>query len=455
MRAPVTDDRANALAHRDTQDMEAAWDAIEQAVADNPRDPSIAFIHAQIALETGRPSADLFERAQAVDPDNLMLARNHAGALAGEGRADEGIAMLVARLARHPDWIDGHKLITSLRLTHGDSGDAARSYAAACRVQPQNAVLRLAWFHTASLRKDWAAAVAIIDEGVALMGDTRGLTLARLFIASESGSTDPALFDSVAAVRDPGLDLAQVRFWLRMGDPARAQAIAARNIGTAAEAVFWPYLSLCWRLRGDERAAWLDAPGTFIRAYDLDFGGALDHLATTLRTLHTRSATFIEQSVRGGTQTDGNLFLHHDPAIQSVRAKVRAAVADYVANLPPPDPAHPLLGAPRGDILFEGSWSVRLSAQGFHACHTHSRGWISSALYVALPKADAMGSPPAGWLSFGTPPPELGLDLKPYAQIEPRAGRLVLFPSTMWHGTVPFDGDERLSIAFDVRRGRG
>jgi Putative 2OG-Fe(II) oxygenase len=29
-------------------------------------------------------------------------------------------------------------------------------------------------------------------------------------------------------------------------------------------------------------------------------------------------------------------------------------------------------------------------------------------------------------------------------------GRLVLFPSTNWHGTLPFDEGERLSIAFDV-----
>ena len=31
-------------------------------------------------------------------------------------------------------------------------------------------------------------------------------------------------------------------------------------------------------------------------------------------------------------------------------------------------------------------------------------------------------------------------------------GRLALFPSTMWHGTVPFADGERLTIAFDVAR---
>jgi hypothetical protein len=61
-----------------------------------------------------------------------------------------------------------------------------------------------------------------------------------------------------------------------------------------------------------------------------------------------------------------------------------------------------------------------------------------------------MGAPPAGWLNFGTPPPELELELAAYRQIEPRAGRLALFPSTMWHSTVPFSDGERLVLAFDV-----
>jgi hypothetical protein len=35
--------------------------------------------------------------------------------------------------------------------------------------------------------------------------------------------------------------------------------------------------------------------------------------------------------------------------------------------------------------------------------------------------------------------------------IQPVTGRLVLFPSYMWHGTVPFhDKSARTTIAFDV-----
>ena len=168
-----------------------------------------------------------------------------------------------------------------------------------------------------------------------------------------------------------------------------------------------------------------------------------------MRRLHTLSAPYPEQSVRGGTQTDRPLFFNPDPAIQAARAAMIGAVRDYRDALPQVEASHPLHCSRDGEVLFEGSWSVRLAGGGFHASHTPVWGWVSSAFYLALP-ADP-GPAPSGRLALGTPPPDLGLGLEPYATIEPRPGRLVLFPSTMWHSTFPFEAGERLTIAFDVK----
>ena len=44
------------------------------------------------------------------------------------------------------------------------------------------------------------------------------------------------------------------------------------------------------------------------------------------------------------------------------------------------------------------------------------------------------------------PPP-----LTPELYVQPKPGRLVLFPSYMWHGTVPFaSSQQRLTVAFDA-----
>jgi hypothetical protein len=106
------------------------------------------------------------------------------------------------------------------------------------------------------------------------------------------------------------------------------------------------------------------------------------------------------------------------------------------------------LAAARSDPFRDPS--QRLSGQGRHVNHVHPAGWISSAFYVALPdEIDAEG--PAGWLTLGEAG-ELGLDLPPIRLVQPRPGRLVLFPSTLWHGTRPFEAGERLTVAFDVDR---
>jgi hypothetical protein len=66
--------------------------------------------------------------------------------------------------------------------------------------------------------------------------------------------------------------------------------------------------------------------------------------------------------------------------------------------------------------------------------------------------ADAAAGSDAGCLVLGVPPAELGLALPPLRVVRPREGHLVLFPSCLWHGTVPFDEDEaRLTVAFDLQ----
>jgi hypothetical protein len=80
----------------------------------------------------------------------------------------------------------------------------------------------------------------------------------------------------------------------------------------------------------------------------------------------------------------------------------------------------------------------------------HPEGWISSAFYVRVP-GDLQET--EGWLTFGEPGPATAPPLPPEHLVKPEPGLLVLFPSYMWHGTVPFQSAEkRLSCAFDIVR---
>ena len=128
--------------------------------------------------------------------------------------------------------------------------------------------------------------------------------------------------------------------------------------------------------------------------------------------------------------------------------KVRWHNGKRLSPLPPIDSRHPLLRHRRNrPVRFAGAWSVRLTGEGYHVSHNHPQGWISSAFYVALPESIPDRT---GWLRLGVPQAELGIDLPAFRWIEPQVGRLVLFPSTMWHGTLPFPAGERMTVAFDV-----
>jgi predicted Zn-dependent protease len=440
------------LAWRDEQDMAKAAVAFERASALAPQDARIALGKAQVAFETGRPSAHLFQAVRVVAPQDGELALSTASALVHEGQAEAGEQLIVGLLAHEPAWLRGLEALATMRWMAGDTANFDRAFADSVRARPQDLALRLAWYRAVSQVGQWERAEAIIADSRRAFGHRIELDALEANAATERGDDERAetLFAKAAALDDAGTKISHIRHCLRTRRIDQAESIAeALTAGPAASSV-WPYLSTIWRLKADRRAAWLDGDPPFVAQYDLPISAEeLRGLAQMLRQLHLMQHHPPEQSLRGGTQTQGHLFLRREPEILAIKALVADAVRQYVAGLPAFAEGHPLLGTARGLLHFEGAWSVKLASQGFHVVHTHPHGWISSAFYVALP--EHMGEGHAGWLQLGAPPPDLRVDLPPYAEIQPKPGRLALFPSTMWHGTVPFDDGERLTIAFDMR----
>lgn len=450
--------RQQGFALREAQRYEEAARVFAAARQAYPEDVALAFGHAQTCYELGYPAAELFAAAARLAPDHPDIVRNQALALISEGRMAEARELLLARLARQPDWLDGHKALSTLEWTSGRADAFCASLEAACHAQPGNAALWLAWFRNLAQARDWSGALEVLDRAEQHLGPTPAIVVSRLFVAVESDAPDAA--EQIAATtqfRGDVSSLCRIRHALRQGDARAAEAEALPLTTGPSAMLYWPYLSLAWRLTGDPRAEWLDRPGELIQQLECGWSEVeLTALAERLRALHLQSQPYIEQSVRGGTQTDRSVLLRHEPEIQAIKARLLELVRGYVDRLPAPDSTHPLLAAPRGGpLLIEGSWSVRLSAQGYNVPHTHAMGWLSTAFYVALPDASQMGPAPAGQIAFGLPPAELGLDLEPYRMIEPAPGRLAIFPSTSWHGTIPFAGGERLVIAFDIKRPKG
>jgi tetratricopeptide (TPR) repeat protein len=446
------------LAYRGLEQPAEALEALEQAVRLAPADGLVAHAHARAAMEAGLPAVALFDRAHRLAPADLAILQGRAAALYAEGRLDQAIDDLDAELAARPDWLAGHAAVSRLRWMRGERDRFTRSFERALATRPGDRTLWAERVDTVMHAELYEEALAAIAAARAASGALAAFDVQEAVAYAERGETATAdrLFARLGPPRHISLVVRLVRHLLRSGRPEQAAALAQQHVGGEGGDALWPYLSAAWRLTGDTaRWQWLEGDPSFVGVYDLAGRVPLDALAERLRTLHLATHQPLEQSVRGGTQTDGPLFARLDPEVRALRRAVAETVAEHIAGLPPPRPDHPLLRVPRrGRIRFSGSWSVRLTGGGRHANHIHPAGWFSSALYIALPSEEQRGPAPAGWLTLGEAT-ELGLDLPPFRTVEPKPGRLVLFPSTMWHGTRPFDAGERLTVAFDVAPLRG
>ncbi len=174
-----------------------------------------------------------------------------------------------------------------------------------------------------------------------------------------------------------------------------------------------------------------------------DFNAELDGY---LDRLHPTAHEHIGQSLRGGSQTTEQVFGAGHVLIDRLEKRIGEAVKNFIAGLKSDPRILSCHAAPRalpGPAPGHHGWPT----QGFHANHFHPEGWISSCYYVAVPQAVQDGR--SGWIKFGEPDFELGL--APRRAFEPVPGRLVLFPSYMWHGTIPFSATTaRTTIAFDA-----
>ena len=95
-------------------------------------------------------------------------------------------------------------------------------------------------------------------------------------------------------------------------------------------------------------------------------------------------------------------------------------------------------------------WYVRLKKNGYQTAHIHQDGWISGVIYL---KTVDFGNTIEGALEVSLYGYDLNVLDKNYPKeiYRPKIGDIVLFPSSLFHKTIPFTKDtERCVIAFDL-----
>lgn len=436
-----------------------------------------------------RISARFAQRALKQD----VIAEHNVAAALG----DAGLWRLASRhieraFALGADAAESWLVRARARSELGNFESAERAYLETLRRQPLNhpahrELAQLLWMQGGDMR----AALAHLERAIAAHPQAVGLSVLKAQVLEGAGFVAEAydLFRPISAAypSDPGLAAIVSQTALSAGDldaalrlgklayertpnaPPAAVAFASACLGLGdARAAAAPIAALraadpnnqhaialeavMWRLIGDARYADLYDYSAVVRAYPLgaptgwnSLSAYVSDLSHALTAAHNARTHPFNQSIKEGTQATNILDLDH-PALRALPQALDAPIQRYLTDIG--DGGDPLRARKTGDYAIHGVWSILMGAGGKHVDHVHSEGWISSACHLTMPDST---SGREGWLKFGQP----GIPTNPRCEaehfVQPAPGQLVLFPSYMWHGTIPFSGSgSRLTFALDV-----
>lgn len=431
--------------------------AFDAALAADPNRLTSLHGRARVAVERGEEcGSSLYRRAVELVPNDKELVIGLAEALEAEGDSEQALSLLHSAVARDATWIAGHEALARMRSEAGETQSFADHYHSSLQSHPDDPDLNRSYWEVLAHGERYPEALEALRRARSRMGPSPLITMMEASLLSTTGNAAAALAlldrETGPATEGNSYLLARGRIELQARRFDAATERLERAVLLQPECKnCWAYLDLAWRLTEDHRHEWLTRQPGLFGGVELGLTTAdLDALAQTLRGIHRARSHPLGQSLRGGTQTRGRLLLRREPEIINLREALERAIGSYFEGLPAADSDHPLLRHRNSPVRIGGSWSVRLVGGGFHVNHIHPNGILSSALYIALPPALRESERRDGWLELGRPPSELDLPLEPLSIIEPKPGRLALFPSYLFHGTRPFKEGERLAVAFDV-----
>lgn len=195
---------------------------------------------------------------------------------------------------------------------------------------------------------------------------------------------------------------------------------------------------------------------------------AAPNSALLKQLLHDINNADIAERVQGmlynGKQSAGNLFKRPEASFRALAELVKQAFIQYKNQFSDAN-CELILSFPT-KLEFTSSWYVKMRQGGHLNPHIHEIGWLSGAVYLAMPTPSEgiIGKGGAeGAFEYGThgdnypilPPQQLSSF--PTAHVMPKVGDIVLFPSSLFHRTIPFNtsllnpNEERICIAFDLK----
>jgi predicted 2-oxoglutarate/Fe(II)-dependent dioxygenase YbiX len=149
-----------------------------------------------------------------------------------------------------------------------------------------------------------------------------------------------------------------------------------------------------------------------------------------------------------GIQSAGNLLKRDEQSIRMLAGLVIVEIDNYLTEFGNFD-CEFIKSFPKKPE-FQSSWYVKMQKSGHLTSHIHETGWMSGVLYLQLPNKTK--DPDEGNIEFGYDGDKYPAGfILPTKKVVVKPGDLILFPSSLFHKTVPFHtNEERICIAFDI-----
>ncbi len=413
-------------------------------------------------LGHGAEAAEAAHRAMALGLDAAQTWLVLARALASVGETAQAEVAFRQAIRRAPqDAVAPRELAELLWTARADLDGAVEALLAAGQagVAPTPLILKIANLLQAAGQGD--EAIDHLDAAAhAHRGDTPlALALADALLRSGEAERALAAMDLINPAHEGSPAVVAERAWIETALDRGPMALDSVTRALAAAPGSQSLLNAratAARWRDDPTAAGLEAYDDLVAEFVIetppgwaDLDAYLGDLAAAIARLHDNRGHPTEQSLQGGSQTTFRLTGHPDPAIQAFFRAIDGPLRAHMAKLGTGE--DPVRRRNTGAYRIAGAWSVMLRPGDFHRDHIHTDGWLSSAFYIETPDAALARPGREGWLRFGQPPFPLRTPQPAVRHVRPQRGKLVLFPSYLWHGTEPFTTDERrMTIAFDV-----
>ena len=150
-----------------------------------------------------------------------------------------------------------------------------------------------------------------------------------------------------------------------------------------------------------------------------------------------------------GIQSAGNILKRDEQSFRMLAGLIIVEIDNYLTEFKQLD-CEFINSFPK-QPEFQSSWYVKMQKSGHLTSHIHETGWLSGVLYLKLPENCSQAE--EGMIEFGYDGdnyPSKGLAF-PTKKVFVEVGDLILFPSSLFHKTVPFhSNEERICIAFDI-----